>query len=74
MLWVDRWFVAGVALLFACLGAAYAWLATPWYRAEVLLIPAESRTNQGLAAQLGQFGGLAGLAGITLGSSDKVEP
>lgn len=74
MLWVDRWFIAGVALLFACLGAAYAWLATPWYRAEVLLIPAENKINQGLAAQLGQFGGLAGLAGITLGSSDKVEP
>jgi len=74
MLWVDRWFVVGVALLFACLGAAYAWLATPWYRAEVLLIPAESMTNQGLAAQLGQFGGLAGLAGINLGSSDKAEP
>lgn len=74
MLWVDRWFVVGVSLLFACLGAAYAWLATPWYRAEVLLIPAESMTNQGLAAQLGQFGGLAGLAGINLGSSDKAEP
>ena len=74
MLWVERWFVVGVALLFVCLGAAYAWLATPWYRAEVLLIPAESMTNQGLAAQLGQFGGLAGLAGINLGSSDKTEP
>lgn len=74
MLWASRWLVLGVAMLFAGFGAGYAWLATPWYRAEVVLIPAEDRTNQGLAARLGQFGGLASLAGISLGSSDKTEP
>jgi uncharacterized protein involved in exopolysaccharide biosynthesis len=56
------------------LGGAYAWLATPWYRSEVLLIAAENRTDQGLLGRLGQLGGLASLAGINIGTTNKVEP
>jgi LPS O-antigen subunit length determinant protein (WzzB/FepE family) len=73
-LWAGRWLIVGVALACACFGAAYGWLATPWYRAEVVLIAAENRSEQGLAAQLSQVGGLAGLAGINLASVDKAEP
>jgi uncharacterized protein involved in exopolysaccharide biosynthesis len=73
-LWAGRWLVVAITLLFAGLGAAYGWLATPWYRSDVLLIAAENRTDQGLAGQLGQLGGLASLAGISIGTADKAEP
>ena len=73
-LWAGRWWIVLVASVFAGLGAAYAWMATPWYRSEVLLIAAENTTDPGLAGQLGQLGGLASLAGLRIGTADKVEP
>ncbi len=71
LIWEGRWLVLGVTLLFAAAGTAYALLATPWYRAEVLLMPAEKNPAEALAAQ---FGGLASLMGINLGGgSDDAE-
>jgi uncharacterized protein involved in exopolysaccharide biosynthesis len=58
-------------LLFAGAGVAYALLATEKFTAQVVLIPAKSNNTRGL---LSQFGGLASLAGITLGSDDHTEP
>ena len=46
---------------------AYAFLATPIYRAEALLAPVEKDKGGRLGALTGQFGGLASLAGIDLG-------
>jgi uncharacterized protein involved in exopolysaccharide biosynthesis len=44
-----------------------AFLMTPIYRSEVLVIPArEQQLGEGLSSQLGQLGALAGLAGIEL--------
>jgi uncharacterized protein involved in exopolysaccharide biosynthesis len=56
---------------FALSGALYAALATPWYRAEVLMAQSKDRPTDGL---MSQFGGLASLAGINVGSSDNAEP
>ncbi len=71
VVWDGKWLVLAVTLLFAAAGAAYALLATPWYRAEVLLMPAEKNPAEALAAQ---FGGLASLMGINLGGgSDNAE-
>jgi len=50
------------------LAIAYALLATPIYRAEILLSPVTKEKVGGLGALAGQFGGLASLAGIELGS------
>jgi len=51
------------------LGAlAYALLATPIYRAEALLAPVTKESSSRFGALAGQFGGLASLAGIDLGS------
>jgi uncharacterized protein involved in exopolysaccharide biosynthesis len=69
--WSGRWFVVGITALFTIASIAYALLATEWYRAEVLLAPAEEKSTLGLAAQLG---GLANLAGITVGGGGTVEP
>jgi uncharacterized protein involved in exopolysaccharide biosynthesis len=63
--------IALCTLLFAAAGAAYALLATEKYTAQVVLIPAESNETREL---LSQFGGLASLAGLTLGSDDHTEP
>jgi uncharacterized protein involved in exopolysaccharide biosynthesis len=67
----GRWIVIIVTLLCCAAGGAYAILATKWYRAEVLLVPASNDARNGL---LSQFGGLASLAGISLGSRDDTEP
>jgi uncharacterized protein involved in exopolysaccharide biosynthesis len=69
---VRHWkLIALCTLLFAAAGAAYALLATEKFTAQVVLIPAKSNQTQEL---LSQFGGLASLAGITLGSDDHTEP
>lgn len=48
---------------------------TPVYRAEVLLAPAanDSGNKGGIAALTNQFGGLAGLAGISVGGGGDIE-
>jgi uncharacterized protein involved in exopolysaccharide biosynthesis len=73
ILWDGKWL--GIAITAACAIAAvvYALAATEWYRAEVLLAPAEERSSQGLSGQLGGLGGLAGLAGISVGGGSSAE-
>ena len=65
-LWQQKSLIAGVTFLFAVAGVAYALLATPIYRAEVVLIPSEPEQGPRVPAGLG---GLASFAGINLGSS-----
>ena len=51
-----------------------AFLLTPIYRAEVLLAPVSEDKNEGLSAMANQYGDLASLAGINLGTSkDKTD-
>lgn len=69
----QLWLVIAITVAAAGLSIAYAKLATEWYRAEVLLIPAEQK-NAGLAGSLGALGGLAGIAGINLGDDNSAEP
>jgi len=65
VLWRDKWLIAGITALFGVLAIAYALLATEWYRADVLLVPAEEDALAGLTEQLG---GLARLAGVSSAS------
>ena len=61
------------AILLACIAIAIAYLmlSSPVYRAQVTLMPVEDAESQGLLAGLqSQFGGLASLAGIGIGSTD----
>jgi uncharacterized protein involved in exopolysaccharide biosynthesis len=74
VLWDGKWMILLSAMIFAAAGAAYSLHATPWYRAEVTLLPTESKSTQGLAGQLAQMGGLASLAGIDIGTGGKAEP
>jgi uncharacterized protein involved in exopolysaccharide biosynthesis len=62
------WVIASVIVFTAVLGT-YAFTKTPTYRAGTVLAPA--RTGQGaMTPELGNFGGLAALAGIGLEGTD----
>ena len=41
ILWRSKWLITGVTALFIVLSIPYALLQIPWYRADVLLAPAE---------------------------------
>jgi len=72
-LWEGRWLILA-STIFVTIGAVgYALNATEWYRAEVLLLPAEKK-SVGLSGQLGSLGGLASLAGISVGDGGTAEP
>lgn len=73
-IWQGKWMIIGITALFTLAAVAYALNATQWYRAEVLLSPAGTKSTEGLAGQLGNLGGLASLAGISVGASNTSEP
>lgn len=70
MVWSRKWHIVAITTIFAVLSVLYALTATEWYRAEVLLAPAEDSSVPSLQ---GQLGGLAALAGMSFGGSDSVE-
>jgi len=74
--WKGRWLVLGFVMGFALLATAYAFLATQWYTAEAVLMPAGTKSTQagGLTGQLDNIGVLAGLAAGALGSPRTAEP
>jgi len=74
VIWHRKWWIAAWTGLLTGLAVAYALLATEWYRAEVVLMPRDSRSGVGPAGQLAQFGGLAEIAGLTPGKNSKQEP
>ncbi|MEC9040523.1 MAG: Wzz/FepE/Etk N-terminal domain-containing protein [Pseudomonadota bacterium] len=65
-LWAGKWFVLACTLVFAAGGVAYALYKPNIYQANVLLAPANEEA--GVRGLSGQLGGLASLAGISLGS------
>jgi len=61
----GRKFIAGVTALAAVAALAYVLLTPAWYRAEVVLAPTGTASNQsGLAGSLGALGGLGSLVGL----------
>jgi uncharacterized protein involved in exopolysaccharide biosynthesis len=71
LLWSGRWLVIGISSGFVAIGVAYALLATEKFRAEVVLTAAGQRSMPGA---LNQLGGLAALAGVTIGSNSVAVP
>ena len=69
-LWNAKWLIIGISAVFA-IGSVVVALALPnIYRAESLLAPAAQEESGGaLSGLASQFGGLASLAGISIGSS-----
>ena len=70
ILWRRKLLIAGITALFIALSIPYALIQVEWYRADVLLAPAEQRSTSGLSQQLG---GLVALAGVSVGGGDNAE-
>ncbi|MFB2651845.1 Wzz/FepE/Etk N-terminal domain-containing protein [Shewanella seohaensis] len=75
-IWRGKWIILAVTALFA-VGAVFFAIKQPnIYKSEALLAPAAEEQGGGLSALASQFGGLASLAGVNLGSkggTDKTE-
>lgn len=71
ILWQGKWLVIASTVVFAVGSVIYALAQTHWYRSEVLLAPAEGRSAPALG---GQLGGLAALAGVSVGGGGAAEP
>src|SRR3569832_1166024 len=63
-----KWMIVTIFVLSTATGIALAYTMIPIYRAEVLLAPVSEEENGSMSALASQFGGLASLAGISLGS------
>lgn len=74
-LWRGKWLIGAVTLLGAALAIAITLQMPNIYRAQALLAPSESQKGGGLAGLAAQVGGLASLAGVSLGEgkADKTD-
>ena len=72
ILWSGKWIVVGITTALVVLSVAYALIATEWYRADVVLAPANERSIPGLTGQLGGLGGLGGSLAATLARRDPL--
>jgi LPS O-antigen subunit length determinant protein (WzzB/FepE family) len=71
-IWSGRWLIIAITSLFAVGGVTYALVAQEWWRAEVVLAPADKKG--GMSGALSQLSGLASLAGVSVGGGDSNEP
>ena len=72
VLWAGRIKIIAITVVFAVASVIYALSAPNQYKATALLAPAKSDSG-GLSGALGQMGGLASLAGISLGGGESGE-
>ena len=69
MVWRWKFLIAGIAALFLAAAIVIALTATPYYRAEVVVVEVrDSGAQGGLGAIAGQLSGLASLAGVNIGA------
>ncbi|MDX1727699.1 MAG: Wzz/FepE/Etk N-terminal domain-containing protein [Pseudoalteromonas tetraodonis] len=72
-IWQGKWIIVIITALFVSASVYYAVNLPNIYKSEALLAPAEQDKAGGLGALAGQFGGLASLAGVNLGSGGGVD-
>ena len=74
LVWRRKWLVSSITLVGALVGLAAAFLITPVYRAETILVPvSDDQATPAISALGGRFGGLASLAGIPIDSGNRNE-
>ena len=72
VLWAGRMKIIAITALFAVVSVIYALSVPDQYKATVLMSPAQS-SGGGLSGALGQLGGLASLAGVSIGGGESSE-
>lgn len=76
-LWRGRLFIAVATVLAGVIAATYVALSPTWYRADILLAPADKSSMQGaLSGSIGSIAGLGGLIGLdnlSLGGGSTAE-
>ncbi|MFC1545944.1 Wzz/FepE/Etk N-terminal domain-containing protein [Pseudomonadota bacterium] len=74
LIWGERKLILSIAFAAALLAVVYSLTLPNIYRAEVLLAPVKAEESRsGLASALGGLGGLASMAGISIGGGGSVE-
>lgn len=68
-LWQGRWWIIACGVIAAVLSVVIALSLPNVYRAEITAAPSEEAQGGGLSGIAGQMGGLASLAGVSLGGS-----
>lgn len=66
VIWGGRWLLLIFVLVFGSAAIAYSYVATKWYVAQTVLIPATQNNISGLESQLGNLAMLTSLAGVNL--------
>ena len=72
VLWAGRIKIIAITAVFAVASVVYALSVPNQYKATALLSPAQS-SGGGLSGALGQLGGLASLAGVSIGGGESSE-
>ena len=76
VIWQGKWFIIAMTVVFAIGAVIFAIKQPNIYKSEALLAPASEEQGGGLSGLASQFGGLASLAGVNLGSkggTDKTQ-
>ncbi len=69
VLWQGKWWILGITFLFAVAGVFYALSLPNMYKSEGVYAPAQK--DNGAGGMAGQLGGLASLAGVSLGGGES---
>jgi len=72
VLWGNKIKIIGITAVFSVVSVIYALSIPNQYKASALLAPAQQQSG-GLSGALGQLGGLASLAGVSIGGGDSSE-
>ncbi|WP_176716764.1 Wzz/FepE/Etk N-terminal domain-containing protein [Pseudoalteromonas luteoviolacea] len=70
-LWAKKIYIIASVFVSSVIFVLYALSLSNIYKAEAIVVPAESNTSSSLQGLASQFGGVAALAGISLGGSDS---
>lgn len=70
ILWRGKWLIGGITFFFAVASVVYALSLPNIYKSEAILAPSEEAQGAGMSNIAGQLGGLASLAGVTLGGNE----
>ena len=73
VLWKGKWWIIGITAIFAVASVFYVMSLPNVYKATAIVAPAGEQSGGGLSQMAGQLGGLASLAGVSLGTSETTD-